>query len=78
MDNMEKKHPLADLMGSTLDKVRAMADTNTIVGQPIATPDGVTLIPISRVSMGIGGGGAGYGEAQPPQFGGGAGAGVGL
>ena len=44
MDNMEKKHPLADLMGSTLDKVRAMADTNTIVGQPIATPDGVTLI----------------------------------
>ena len=46
MDNMEKKHPLADLMGSTLDKVRAMADTNTIVGQPIATPDGVTLIPI--------------------------------
>ena len=54
MDNMEKKHPLADLMGSTLDKVRAMADTNTIVGQPIATPDGVTLIPISRVSMGIG------------------------
>ena len=78
MDNMEKKHPLADLMGSTLDKVRAMADTNTIVGQPIATPDGVTLIPISRVSMGIGGGGADYGKAQPHQFGGGAGAGVGI
>lgn len=78
MDNMEKKNPLADLMGETMDKVRAMADTNTIVGQPIATADGVTLIPISRVSMGFGGGGADYGKAQPHQFGGGAGAGVGI
>lgn len=42
-----------------------MADTNTIVGQPITTPDGVTLIPISRVSMGFGCGGADYGKTQP-------------
>lgn len=50
-ETMDKKRPLSDLMRSTMDKIREMADTNTIVGQPITTPDGVTLIPISRVSM---------------------------
>ena len=70
MDN-EKKSPLNDLMRSTMDKVREMVDTNTIVGQPIQTADGVTLIPISRVSFGFGGG-----KVQPQNFGGGAGAGV--
>lgn len=78
MDTMDKKTPLADLMRSTMDKVREMADTNTIVGQPISTPDGVTLIPISRISLGVGGGGGDYGKAQPHSFGGGAGAGVGI
>ena len=55
-ETMDKKRPLSDLMRSTMDKIREMADTNTIVGQPITTPDGVTLIPISRVSMGFGSG----------------------
>lgn len=78
MDTMDKKTPLADLMRSTMDRVREMADTNTIVGQPITTADGVTLIPISRVSIGFGGGGGDYGKVQPQSFGGGAGAGVGI
>ena len=75
MDN-EKKSPLNDLMRSTMDKVREMVDTNTIVGAPIQTVDGVTLIPISKVSFGFGGGGGDYGKVQPKDFGGGAGAGV--
>ena len=76
MDQMEKKTPISELMRSTVEKVREMADTNTIVGQPITTPDGVTLIPISRISIGIGGGGGDYGKTQPRAFGGGSGAGV--
>ncbi|MBE6995917.1 MAG: sporulation protein YtfJ [Ruminococcaceae bacterium] len=78
MDNtMEKKNNLSDLIRSSMDKVREMVDTNTIVGQPITTPDGVTLIPISKVSFGFGGGGADYGKSTPKDgFGGGAGAGV--
>ena len=60
---MDKKNSVNELMRSTMEKIHEMVDTNTIVGQPIATPDGVTLIPISRVSMGIGGGGADYGAA---------------
>ena len=76
MDNMEKKTPLNDLMRATMEKIHEMVDTNTIVGQPITTPDGVTLIPISKVSFGFGSGGADYGKVQPKDFGGGAGAGV--
>lgn len=76
MDNTtEKKDPLAELLRSTMDKVHAMADTNTIVGQPITTPDGVTLIPISKISFGFGGGGGDYGKNAASNFGG-AGAGV--
>lgn len=77
MDNtVEKKYPLNDLMRSTMEKIREMVDTNTIVGQPINTPDGVTLIPISKVSFGFGSGGGDYGATQPQNFGGGSGAGV--
>lgn len=73
---MDKKNPLNDLMRSAMEKVREMADTNAIVGQPITTPDGVTLIPISKVSLGFGCGGGDYGKVQPRSFGGGSGAGV--
>ena len=53
---MEQKNPLSEMMQESMAKVREMVDTNTIVGQPIQTPDGVTLIPISKVSFGFGGG----------------------
>lgn len=76
MDNMDKKHPVSELMRSTIEKVHELADTNTIVGQPIHTPDGVTLIPISRISFGVGSGGGDYGKAPKENFGGGGGAGV--
>ena len=69
---MEKNNSLNDLMRSTLDRVREMADVNTIVGKPITTPDGVTLIPISRVSFGFGSGGGSYGKTSDGFAGGGA------
>ena len=71
---MEKNNPLSEMMQESMAKVREMADTNTIVGQPIQTPDGVTLIPISKVSLGFGCGGGDYGKVQPKSFGGGSGA----
>lgn len=77
MDNtMEKKSPLNDLMRSTMEKIHEMVDTNTIVGEPITTADGVTLIPISKVSFGFGSGGGDYGKAAKDGFGGGSAAGV--
>ena len=80
MENMEnkenkEKNPLTEMMGSTMEKIREMVDSNEIIGEPITTPDGVTLIPISRMSFGFGSGGGTYGQPGE-RFGGGAGAGV--
>lgn len=61
---MENNNPINALMQESMAKIRELADTNTIVGQPIQTPDGVTLIPISRVSMGMGGGGTIFGKKK--------------
>ena len=55
----EKKHPINDLMSATLDKVKLMADANTVVGKPIVT-ESVTIIPISRLSLGFGVGGSDF------------------
>ena len=63
---MEKKNPLNELLQDSMAKVREMVDTNPIVGQPIQTPDGVTLIPMSRVSFGFGGGGTAFGNKKEP------------
>ena len=75
-----EKHPINDLMSVTMEKMREMVDSNAIVGQPITTPDGVTLIPVSRMSFGFGSGGGDYHTKQPagkdPNFAGGSGAGV--
>ncbi|MDY5942446.1 MAG: GerW family sporulation protein [Oscillospiraceae bacterium] len=75
MENLEKKTPLNDMMDTAMGKIREMVDSNSIIGEPITTPDGVTVIPISRVSFGFGTGGGDYGTAKT-NFGGGAGAAV--
>lgn len=76
----EKKGPISDLMSATLEKIKFMADANTVVGRPIVTDD-VTIIPISRLVLGFGVGGTDfYSKNQKPEsancFGGGSGAGM--
>ena len=71
----ENNHPITDLMQTTMSKIREMVDSNTVVGEPIVTADGVTLIPVSRLSFGFGCGGGDYGK-QPDKLGAGAAAGV--
>ena len=74
---MENNHPVNDLMANTIQKIRETVDANTVVGEPI-TVDGVTLIPVSKISFGFGTGGtelpAKADKVTP--FGGGGGAGV--
>ena len=48
---MEKNNPLSEMMQESMAKVREMADTNTIVGQPIQTPDGVGMSPERREEL---------------------------
>lgn len=77
---MEKNHPINDMMATTIQKVRELVDANTIIGEAIVAGD-VTLIPISKLSMGFGTGGSEYAtKNQEPErenaFGGGGGAGL--
>lgn len=73
------EHPINSLMDTTLDKIKSMVDVDTIIGQPITSPDGTVIIPVSKVSYGFASGGADIcskKETQKPSFGGGSGAGV--
>ena len=71
---------LPNMLEQTIAKIREMVDVNSVVGTPITTPDGVTIIPVSRVSIGFGGGGSDFVSKnlnkQENPFGGGAGGGV--
>lgn len=71
---------LPNMLENTISKIRDMVDVNSVIGDPITTPDGVTIIPVSKVSVGFGGGGSDFVSKNPNKqdnpFGGGAGAGV--
>ena len=69
---------LPNMLETTIDKIRSMVESNSVVGEPITVGD-VTMIPISRISVGLGGGGSDFNAKHPnqePPFGGGIGAGV--
>ena len=68
-----------NLLGDSMDKIKEMADVNTVIGDPITTADGTVIIPISKVSYGFASGGSDLPSKSQPNrelFGGGAGAGV--
>lgn len=73
------EHPINEVIGATINRVRELVDANTVVGTPIETREGVTVIPVSRISVGFGSGGADYNAKTPggsKNFGGGGAAGV--
>lgn len=67
---------LPNMLENTIAKIKEMIDVNSVIGNPITTPDGVTVIPVSKVSVGFGGGGSDYAKSTKDAFGGGAGGGV--
>ena len=67
---------ISGLMETAMNKIHDMVDVNTVVGTPITTPDGITVIPVSRVSYAIATGGSDFRIKEKPGFGGGNGAGV--
>ena len=73
-----EKNPLGNMMETTMSKIREMIDANTVIGEPITTLDGVTLVPVTKVTFGFGTGGSEFPvkEQQESGFGGGNGAGV--
>jgi sporulation protein YtfJ len=64
-----------------MENIRGIVDVNTVVGDPVETPDGTVIIPVSRVACGFAAGGSAFAVEQPENagaapFGGGSGAGV--
>ena len=76
------EHPIQGLMDTAMSNIKSMVDVNTIVGDPVTTPDGTVIIPISTVSFGFGAGGSQFAAKkdtvtpQNPMFGGGCGGGA--
>ena len=88
---MKENHPIEGLMLTSMSSIRDMVDVNTIIGEPIEGIDGMTIVPISKVSFGFAAGGSeftaetmeGYSKKDEEEsvqyrlpFGGGAGAGA--
>ncbi|QEY34023.1 sporulation protein YtfJ [Caproiciproducens galactitolivorans] len=73
------EHPIEGMMNTTLEKIKQMVDINSIVGDPITSPDGSIIIPISKISYGFASGGSDFPtktQSEKTFFGGGTGAGV--
>lgn len=71
---------LPNMLENTIAKIREMVDVNSVVGEPITVGNDITIIPISKVSIGLGGGGSDFVSKNPNHqenpFGGGVGAGI--
>ncbi len=68
-----------EIMTAALEKIRTLADAQTIIGEPIPTPGGTTIVPVSKVSVGFASGGLDYNGKAPEKaknFGGGGGTGI--
>ena len=63
----ENSSKLGDMTKSSLDSIKAMLDANTIIGDPIQTPVGTTIIPISKITVGYASGGIDYAKKDAPQ-----------
>lgn len=71
--------PLSQMMDSSMENIRKLVDANTVVGEPITTPDGTMVVPISRIKLGYAGGGSefnGKNASDSKPYGGGTGASV--
>ena len=77
---MANENKIPEIIKSSLENIRSIVDANTVVGNPIVTDVGTTIIPISKIAVGIASGGVDYNdksERQRPQnFGGGGGTGL--
>lgn len=77
---MANENKIPEIIKSSLENVRSLVDANTVVGEPIITNAGTTIIPISKISVGVATGGVDYSAkaeaAKPQNFGGGGGTGL--
>ena len=80
---MANENKLQEIIAASLENIRSMVDANTVIGNPINTPQGTTIIPVSKISLGFASGGLDYASkteeavrARLQNFGGGGGTGL--
>ena len=74
---MDKHQSIQELMANTLGKMRELVDSNTVIGTPITTEAGTTIIPVSKISFGFVSGGTDFAnDKQKDLFGGAASSGA--
>ena len=74
---MDKQQSIQELMANTLGKMRELVDSNTVIGTPITTEAGTTIIPVSKISFGFVSGGTDFAnDKQKDLFGGAASSGA--
>ena len=72
-----KEQSASGILGTAIDKIRDLVDVSTIVGEPVFSGEGITIIPVSKVTYGFASGGSDFPSKNNTQlFGGGGGAGV--
>lgn len=78
MEQNKKNTPLESVMETAVSNIKSMVDANTVVGDPVTTPDGTIIIPVSKISLGFVSGGSDFAAKSNPKlcFGGGSGAGL--
>lgn len=64
MKQDDNKNPVESIMAEAMSKLKSVIDVNTVVGNPITTFDGTTIIPISKVSAGFIAGGGEYNQSK--------------
>ena len=57
---MANENKLQDIIRTSLESIRSMIDASTVIGDPISTEAGVTIVPVSKVSIGFATGGTDY------------------
>ena len=68
--------PISELTDSSMKNLQALIDSNSVIGKAITTPDGTTILPVSKVTFGYASGGSDLPATQKELFGGGTGGGV--
>ena len=58
------EHPIERIMDSAFGKMKTLTDADIIVGDPIIMPDGTSIVPISKISIGLVSGGGEYADKQ--------------
>ena len=78
---MASENKIPEIIKSSMENLRSLVDANTVVGEPIITQVGTTIIPISKISVAVATGGIDYNpkkehQPKPQNFGGGGGTGL--